>query len=167
MIDNDGYRLNIGIVLANDEHKLFWGKRISICQSEAWQFPQGGICAYETLKEAMYRELTEETGLTESDVEILKITRRWFYYQLPSATARKLSDVRDRKRCIGQRQRWFLLKLISAPEKICFDKNETPEFSDWCWVDYWYPVQNVVSFKREVYAQVLSEFEPVLFNHSS
>ena len=168
MIDAQGYRLNIGIVLANADGKLFWGRRSS-GGKEGWQFPQGGMCAYETLEEAMYRELAEETGLSTSDVRVLKITSRWLYYQIPPNSRHKpvIDSHGNIKKCIGQRQRWFLLQLLTDSKQIRFDTTDHPEFVDWRWVDYWYPLQHIVSFKQKVYAQVLREFEPLLFSTNS
>jgi putative (di)nucleoside polyphosphate hydrolase len=154
MIDRHGYRLNVGIILANGENMLFWGKRPN--HKNAWQFPQGGVNPYETLKETMYRELTEETGLFSEDVEILGITKRWLYYRLPFHFQRH-----DKKPlCIGQRQKWFLLRLIADENKISL--SNSPEFVDWQWVDYWHPLKRVISFKREVYRKALVELRPFL-----
>ncbi|KPJ68188.1 MAG: RNA pyrophosphohydrolase [Coxiella sp. DG_40] len=158
MIDRRGFRLNVGIILANDENRLFWGKRPKY--KNAWQFPQGGVNPYETLKETMYRELTEETGLSQMDVSILGITKRWLYYRLPHHFQR-----RDKKPlCIGQKQKWFLLRLITNETKISL--NNSPEFVDWQWVDYWYPLGQVISFKREVYRKALVELRPFLLTYS-
>lgn len=153
MIDRDGFRLNVGIILTNDEGKLFWGKRIG--REDAWQFPQGGVHPYETLEETMFRELYEEVGLTKNDVAIMATNRRWLYYKLPHHLRRRF----QKPMCIGQKQKWFLLKLISDESKISFDKGESPEFAGWRWVDYWLPLKQVIYFKREIYYQVLREFE--------
>lgn len=158
VIDTNGYRLNVGIILTNSEKKIFWGRRAGL--KDAWQFPQGGINDYETLEEAMYRELTEEIGLTKQDVSLIAVTRRWVYYKLPYL--KKPMIPRDDKRCIGQRQKWFLLKLISDEKNIRFDQTKKPEFVESQWVDYWYPLGHVVHFKRNVYTKVLREFSPIL-----
>lgn len=156
MIDKSGYRLNVGIILANQDGKLFLGKRIG--SKNAWQFPQGGVSAYETLKETMYRELAEEVGLSENDVEILSITRHWLYYKLPTHMRRH----QQTPLCIGQKQRWFLLLLTSSDDKINLTKIHSPEFDNWEWVDYWYPLSKVIYFKREIYLKVLKEFEHII-----
>lgn len=152
MIDKDGYRLNVGIVLTNKNGQLFWGKRT---KSHGWQFPQGGVHPYETLEETMYRELNEEVGLTEKDVKILAVTKRWLRYKLPSQMRRHVQT----PLCIGQKQKWFLLLLISPDNKICLNATKKPEFNKWHWVDYWYPIKQVVYFKRDIYRKVLTEFE--------
>jgi putative (di)nucleoside polyphosphate hydrolase len=156
MIDEKGYRHNVGIILANHEGKLFWAKRIG--QVDAWQFPQGGILEHETLEEAMYRELKEELGLDQKEVEILGKSDRWLYYHLPKNYRRYYS----KPLCIGQKQKWFLLRFIGQEEQICFDLTDTPEFDKWKWVDYWYPVDHVISFKRLVYKTALKEFETLV-----
>lgn len=156
MIDLDGFRSNVGIILCNDACQLFWAKRVG---QEAWQFPQGGIRADETLEQAMYRELWEETGLQPEHVEIVGVTRKWLRYRLPKRFIRRDSQ----PVCIGQKQRWFLLRLTSDEKRVCLDASATPEFDGWRWVDYWYPADEVVFFKREVYRKALRELEPLLF----
>lgn len=156
MIDKNGFRLNVGIILANKDGQLFWGKRIG--NKNAWQFPQGGVTSYETLKETMYRELTEELGLTENDVEIIATTKDWLYYKLPVHLRRKL----QKPLCIGQRQKWFLLRLIGDDDRINLAYADKPEFTQWLWVDYWRPLREVVYFKHTIYKTVLEEFAPHL-----
>jgi putative (di)nucleoside polyphosphate hydrolase len=158
MIDRHGFRLNVGIILSNQEGRLFWGRRTG--QQNAWQFPQGGIQDYETLEEAMYRELNEELGLIRDDVKIMGMTRQWLYYRLPKYLRRHYS----KPMCIGQKQKWFLLQLTGDEERIRFDLTDSPEFDTWCWVDYWDPLVQVIEFKRGVYKKALSEFAPLLNN---
>ena len=81
MIDRDGYRPNVAIVLVNGRNQVFWGKRV---KEHAWQFPQGGIKPGETPEQAMYRELQEETGLLPQHVKILGRTRDWLHYNVPT-----------------------------------------------------------------------------------
>ncbi len=152
MIDAHGFRLNVGIILANDQGRVFWGKRAG--WEDAWQFPQGGVQDNETLEETMYRELGEELGLLNKDVKIIGMTQGWLSYYLP----KHLRRYRSKPLCIGQRQKWFLLQLTSADEAIRLDACDSPEFDSWRWVDYWYPLQHVVAFKREVYRKALQEF---------
>jgi putative (di)nucleoside polyphosphate hydrolase len=155
MIDQQGFRLNVGIILTNHEGRLFWGKRTG--QDHAWQFPQGGIQDYETAQEAMYRELGEEVGLMPKDVQIISITRKWLYYRLPKHLRRASHPI-----CIGQKQKWFLLRLVSEEQRIQLDITDSPEFDRWCWVDYWHPLDQVISFKRHVYRKALQEFEALV-----
>ena len=155
MIDKDGYRLNVGIILANKKGQLFWGKRT---KSQGWQFPQGGVHPYETLEETMYRELYEEVGVTKKDVKIIATTKRWLRYELPTRMQRRV----QKPLCIGQKQKWFLLQLDeNNVEHIRFDTAK-PEFDRWEWVSYWYPLNQVVAFKRNVYRRALFELSPQL-----
>ena len=155
MIDSDGYRPNVGIVLCNDVGKLFWGRRIG---QDTWQFPQGGIRTDESPVQAMYRELTEEVGLDCEDVEIIANTRGWLRYRLPERFIRRHS----KPICIGQKQIWFILRLVADESHVRFDLTDRPEFDSWRWVDYWRPTREVVHFKRNVYIRVLREFAPLL-----
>ena len=156
MIDSQGFRANVGIILANNEGRVFWAKRRG---QDAWQFPQGGIAPNERPVEAMYRELYEETGLRPEDVEILGQTRRWLRYRLPRYMVRR----RSRPLCIGQKQRWFLLRLVGGEDRFNLEATDKPEFDGWRWVDYWYPMREVVFFKRKVYERALNELAPLIF----
>lgn len=153
MIDSDGYRPNVGIILTNVSGKVLWARRIG---QDAWQFPQGGIRQHETPVEALYRELHEEVGLDPEDVEIVACTRGWLKYRLPKRMIRQ----NTLPICVGQKQKWFMLKLTSDDSRICFDFSADPEFDGWEWVSYWYPLGKVVSFKRDVYRQALAELAP-------
>ena len=152
MMDRDGYRLNVGIVLCNDERRLFWARRVGM---RSWQFPQGGIKRNEEPEEAMYRELYEEVGLQSEDVELIARTSGWLHYDLPERYIRK----RSYPLCIGQKQLWFMLKLVSPESSIRLDCSVKPEFDSWMWVDYWHPVEDVVYFKRDVYERALTELK--------
>lgn len=153
MIDPDGYRPNVGIILMRDDGRLFWARRV---HRDGWQFPQGGMNSDETPLEAMYRELREETGLSPQHVELLHSTPGWLRYRLPSRCVRP----GEKPRCIGQKQVWFLLRLLCEDSEVRFDACEKPEFDRFRWVDYWYPVEHVVPFKREVYARALIHVAP-------
>ena len=150
MIDSDGFRPNVGIIIFNDEGRLLWAKRLG---QDAWQFPQGGVQRDESPEEAAYRELHEEVGLFPEDVEIVACTNRWLRYRLPRHLVRQNSH----PVCIGQKQKWFLMRLLTDADKIRFDLSDKPEFDHWRWVSYWYPVNKVVSFKRRVYRKALEE----------
>lgn len=153
MIDVDGYRPNVGIVLLNADGRLFWARRVS---RDGWQFPQGGMHTDETPLEAMYRELQEETGLAAHHVEVLGATHGWLRYRLPGRYVRH----HQRPICIGQKQVWFLLRLQGAESDLRLDLTDKPEFDSWRWVDFWYPVENVVTFKRDVYVRALHHLAP-------
>src|ERR687895_2292528 len=92
MLDKEGYRPNVGIILANPRNEVFWGKRVN---QHAWQFPQGGIKAGETPLQAMYRELEEEIGLQRTHVRILGGTREWLRYEVPERWARRSRELKD------------------------------------------------------------------------
>ncbi|MFB9068221.1 RNA pyrophosphohydrolase [Pseudofulvimonas gallinarii] len=155
MIDPDGYRPNVGIILLNQAGQVFWARRV---RRDGWQFPQGGMNSDETPIEAMYRELAEETGLPGDAVEVLGSTPGWLRYRLPNRQVRR----DDRLTCIGQKQVWFLLRLLADDTAVRLDGGgERPEFDLWRWVDYWYPLQHVVHFKRQVYAKALSQLAPL------
>lgn len=158
VIDEQGYRLNVGIVVANQRGELLWGRRVG--NPNAWQFPQGGISSDETPREAMYRELTEELGLNPEDVEYLGETKKWLSYRLPKQFRRYNS----KPLCVGQKQKWFLLRLLVSDSHIDLDKSGNPEFDHWRWVDYWYPLNHVIEFKQTVYRNVLTEFERLVEN---
>ena len=147
MIDSKGYRPNVGIILSNPEGKVFWARRRG---QDAWQFPQGGIQQDETPLEAMYRELYEEIGLESEHVKVA--------YQIPEHLLRH----RSKPLCIGQKQIWFSLKLIGDESAFNLSCSDTPEFDQWRWVDYWTPVDEIISFKRKVYKQALKELEQFL-----
>lgn len=155
MIDGDGYRPNVGIVICNRAGQVLWARRYG---QHSWQFPQGGINPGETAEQAMYRELFEEVGLTKKDVRLLSSTRNWLRYKLP----KRLVRWDTKPVCIGQKQRWFLLQLMCDESKVNMQTSGNPEFDDWRWVSYWYPVRQVVSFKRDVYRRVMKEFAPVV-----
>ena len=157
MIDSDGFRPNVGIILSNPEGKVFWARR---CGQDAWQFPQGGIHTNETPDEAMYRELFEETGLSPEHVELVGKTSKWLRYRLPKWMVRKNTH----PVCIGQKQIWFVLKLVGSENHFNLDAVEKPEFDHWAWVDYWHPMSEVVFFKRKVYKKALTELEPLLLD---
>ncbi len=155
-IDEDGFRANVGIILANDEGRLFWAGRAG---RTGWQFPQGGIRPGETPEEAMLRELEEEIGLGPDDVDIVGSTQGWLRYRLPSRFVRRHSS----PVCIGQKQVWFLLRLRSSGARFRFDATDSPEFDRWRWVDYWHPLREVIYFKRNVYRRALEELVQLAF----
>jgi len=149
-IDADGFRANVGIVLIREDRQVFLGGRTG---GRGWQFPQGGVRRHEAPEEALYRELKEEIGLERVDVELIASTRSWLRYRLPRQYVRRNSH----PPCIGQKQRWFLLRLVGPEANVHFDSTDQPEFESWRWVDYWTPVREVIYFKRAVYARALDE----------
>ena len=150
MLDRDGYRPNVGIILINNRHEVFWGKRV---REHSWQFPQGGIKPGESPEAAMYRELLEEVGLLPQHVKILGRTRDWLRYDVPTNWVRR--EWRGSYR--GQKQIWFLLKLVGRDCDVCLRATNHPEFDGWRWNDYWAPVDAVIEFKKDVYERALTE----------
>lgn len=149
MIDSHGFRANVGIILCNAQGRVLWARRVG--QEDAWQFPQGGINKNETPVQALYREIEEEIGLKKHDIEILDVTKGWLKYRLPKHMVRK----HQTPLCIGQKQKWFLVKLLSDDSAIKLDTSDSIEFDHWQWVSYWYPVEQVIAFKRNVYRRAL------------
>ncbi len=153
MIDSEGFRPNVGIMLANARGELLWARRVG---QDAWQFPQGGIHPGETPEQALYRELHEEIGLEADDVSVVACTRGWLRYRLPQRLVRRASS----PVCIGQKQKWYLLQMRADDARVSLDHGDKPEFDGWQWVSYWYPLGQVVSFKRDVYRRAMKELAP-------
>lgn len=160
MIDEDGFRANVGILLSNKKGQLFWARRVGM---DAWQFPQGGIKEDEDPETAMYRELREEIGLRPEHVQVIASTDDWLKYWLPKRYIRQNIF----PLCIGQKQIWFLLKLVAEEDQVNLGVSGKPEFDEWCWINYWDPINQVVSFKRNVYEMALKEMSRYLFPGSS
>lgn len=154
MIDSDGYRLNVGIILLNHNHQVFWGRRKG---EDSWQFPQGGIFDTEVPEEAMLRELNEELGLLPEHVEIIAKTKGWLYYDVPGVYNRGGKGVYR-----GQKQIWFLLKFLGRDHHINVKYHKEQEFDAWRWVEYWLPIDQVVNFKHDVYDKALHELYPYI-----
>ncbi len=152
IFDSRGYRYNVGIVILNERNEAFWGRRI---KQNSWQFPQGGMHAGESTEQAMYRELYEETGLLPEHVTLIGVTKRWLQYRLPLRYRRNKRQ--GIIQCVGQKQKWFLLRLCVDESVIDLNRSGAPEFDFWRWVPYWQPVKDVVQFKSTVYRQALEE----------
>ncbi|WP_374327095.1 RNA pyrophosphohydrolase [Azonexus sp.] len=150
MLDREGFRPNVGIILCNAKNEVFWGKRI---REHSWQFPQGGIKRGETPEEAMYRELHEEVGLRPEHVRILGRTKGWLRYEVPNQWIKR----EWRGSYKGQKQIWFLLRLVGRDSDVSLRATAKPEFDAWRWNDYWVPLEAVIEFKRAVYQQALNE----------
>ena len=120
VIDREGFRPNVGIVVCNDRDQVLWGRRIN--GRDSWQFPQGGMHRDESPEQAMYRELEEEVGLRAEAVELLGRTQGWLHYRLPKRFIRHSEN----PVCVGQKQIWFLLRLISEDSAVRLDATTTP-----------------------------------------
>mgnify|MGYP001211463963 CR=1 FL=1 len=153
-LDRDGYRPNVGIILCNGKGQVLWARRR---RRDGWQFPQGGVERGESILDAVYRELYEEVGLRPTQVQVIGCTQQWLRYDVPRTYVRSRSlSFR------GQKQMWYLLRMLADDTEVRLDHSEQPEFDEWRWVDYWLPPRKVVSFKRSVYELALSELEPML-----
>jgi putative (di)nucleoside polyphosphate hydrolase len=174
VLDKEGYRPNVGIILANQRNEVFWGKRV---HQHAWQFPQGGIKAGEAPLQAMYRELEEEIGLLRAHVRILGRTREWLRYEVPDRWARRQREAKDASPGArqdaspgarqgaayrGQKQIWYLLRMVGRDCDVRLRASGRPEFDAWRWHEYWVPLETVIDFKREVYRQALIELHRYL-----
>ena len=148
MIDKNGFRLNVGIILTNYNQRVFFGKRIN---KNVWQFPQGGLKNNESHVNGMFRELKEEIGLNKDDVVIMGKTTKWLSYEIPKSYIKGASNYK------GQKQIWFLLKFIK--EDIAIDLNTTtkPEFDQWTWIKYEDAIKKTIKFKSFVYKKAYSE----------
>lgn len=155
VVDSEGFRKNVGVIITDGSGHVFIGRRIG---HDTWQFPQGGVHEGESAEDTMYRELHEEVGLDRQDVEILGVTQDWIPYRLPKQYTRRNTT----HSIVGQKQKWFLLRLVCSEQKIRLDLSDSPEFDSWRWVDYWHPVREVIYFKRQVYRLALNELEPFL-----
>ena len=155
MLDREGYRPNVGIILLNARNQVFWGKRL---RTHSWQFPQGGIKYGESPEQAMFRELHEEVGLLPEHVQILARTRDWLRYEVPDHFIRK--DARGHYK--GQKQIWFLLRLMGRDTDMNLRATDHPEFDAWRWNEYWVPLDVVIEFKRDVYQRALQELSRFL-----
>jgi putative (di)nucleoside polyphosphate hydrolase len=155
MLDREGFRPNVGIILLNAHNEVFWGKRL---REHSWQFPQGGIKYGETPMQAMYRELHEETGLLPEHVKIIGRTRDWLRYEVPDKFIKR--EIRGHYR--GQKQIWFLLRMVGRDCDICLRATNHPEFDAWRWNEYWVPLDAVIEFKRDVYQLALTELSRFL-----
>lgn len=155
-IDRDGFRANVGIVLINKQDQIFLGRRVG--GHNAWQLPQGGIQLQEPLEQALYRELDEEVGIGRDLVRVEAQIKHWIYYRLPAQYIRH----HVMPLCIGQKQKWFLLRYLGEDEAIQVTKHKPHEFDDWVWVDFWEPLKRVVDFKKHVYREVLRNFESTI-----
>lgn len=150
------YRPCVGVVLTNPAGLIFAGRRIDSA-APAWQMPQGGIDKDEKPSAAALRELTEETGVAPSAVEVLAKTPDWLTYDLPPELLGKVWGGKYR----GQRQKWFLMRFLGSDSDIDITR-EHPEFSEWRWIGADEMVAAIVPFKREIYSAVVTQFRPWL-----
>ncbi len=150
------YRPCVGLMLMNAEGLIFVGQR-NDRHKDAWQMPQGGVDKGEDPRDAVLRELWEETGVTPDLVEIIAETDGWLPYDLPHDIVPNIWKGRYR----GQEQKWYLMRFLGRDDQIDI-ATEHPEFTHWKWQDPKRLVDEIVPFKKDVYQQVLSAFQPHL-----
>ena len=148
--NNEGYRPNVAMVVINSMSKVLICRRKN---TRTWQFPQGGIDNGEDIKKAMYRELSEEVGLSKADVSLVGESEGTITYEIPKTIRSKVLGGKFK----GQEQKWFLLKLKKDNSEIKLDNEAFPEFDKYEWVSFWQPLNRIVDFKREAYREALSE----------
>ena len=148
------YRNGVGIVVLNNENKVFVAKRIDNPKN-FWQMPQGGVDEGEDLLNAAYRELKEETSIF--NVKLIKEIEDWTQYDLPS----KLIGIIWKGRYKGQKQKWFIFKFLGNDTEINI-KTKNPEFLDWKWIEIGKITEIVVDFKKEVYQKVKKEIKKII-----
>ena len=144
------YRNGVGIMLINDNKKIFVGKRID--NKSAWQMPQGGIDQDENIVDAVKRELKEETGV--SSIKIIKKSDKIYTYDLPDYLLGKIWKGRFK----GQKQTWFLAQFLGTDDEINLDQKNA-EFKEWKWVDINELPDLIVPFKKNLYQELVKEFE--------
>jgi putative (di)nucleoside polyphosphate hydrolase len=143
------YRSGVGMMVFNDEKKIFVGKRID--NQEAWQMPQGGVDKDEDIESAAKRELFEETGI--QSIRIIKKSEKIYTYDLPEHLLGKIWKGKYK----GQKQTWFLIKFLGPDSEININQKH-PEFNEWMWVDIQKLPELIVSFKKDLYLSVVKEF---------
>lgn len=160
MTDNNGYRLGVGMVVVNNDGRVFAGKRtgvnarmVSWFLKKPWQMPQGGIEEGEDPLEAAKRELLEELGIDENNIEVLGETEDWLDYVVPHGLRRKGGAF------VGQRQKWFLMKFKGDDSDINLKYSEHSEFDMWRWMSVGNIIRLSVHFKRNLYVDVFKRFK--------
>jgi putative (di)nucleoside polyphosphate hydrolase len=147
--------MGVGIMLLNARREVWVGRRAGM-DDEAWQMPQGGIDAGETPRDAVIRELAEETGTDRA--EIIAESGDWLRYDLPPEVAARVWKGRFR----GQRQKWFALRFTGADADFDLETHHQREFTAWRWIEPERLTRLIVPFKRPIYEAVIVEFQELL-----
>ena len=149
-------RIGVGVILLNNENKVFVGKRIDN-PANSWQMPQGGVDENEDFLCAAKRELEEETGVRT--VKIIKELNEWQTYDLPKNLLGKLWKGKYR----GQKQKWFIMRFLGKNDEINIRTNK-PEFLDWKWITPSDLPGVAVDFKINIYKKMVKELASANLN---
>ena len=144
------YRKGVGMMVFNDDKKIFVGKRID--NQKAWQMPQGGVDENEDCFSAARRELYEETGI--QSIRVIEKSKEKYTYDLPEYLLGKIWKGKYK----GQKQRWFLIKFLGPDSEINLNQ-KCPEFNEWKWVGIDELSKLIVPFKKKLYLSVIKEFQ--------
>ena len=148
------YRDAVGIMIVNAQHKILLAYRAWTQTSKYhWQMPQGGIDSGETPLDAAWREMYEETGLTQNMCQLIFESQNWYTYDIPQKNKRTID---------GERQRWFLFLFRGTNKDVNLKIQKKPEFIRFRWVEPQKAPHLIIPFKKRVYEQVLTEFMPVI-----
>ena len=147
-------RSGVGIVLLNEKNEVFVAKRIDN-QKNFWQMPQGGVDKGEDHLTAAYRELEEETSIT--NVDLIKELDGLISYELP----KNLLGIIWKGKYRGQEQKWFVVRFLGQDSEIDI-KTKNPEFSEWKWIDLENITDLVVNFKLHVYEDVKKKVKEII-----
>jgi len=151
-------RDGVGIVVLNKNNKVFVAKRIDNPKN-FWQMPQGGVDKGEVFLTTAYRELEEETSIT--NVKLINELDGLTTYHLPD----HLLGIIWKGKYKGQKQKWFLMRYLGEDGEINI-KTKNPEFIEWKWVDLNQITDLVVDFKLHVYQEVQEKVKKILINRS-
>ncbi|MDC1112906.1 RNA pyrophosphohydrolase [Candidatus Pelagibacter sp.] len=147
-------RIGVGIIVLNNENKVFVAKRIDNAKN-FWQMPQGGVDEGEDFLKAAYRELEEETSI--KSVELIKELDGTITYDLPD----RLLGIIWKGKYRGQKQKWFLMKFTGTEQEINI-KTKNPEFLKWKWIELDQITEFVVDFKLHVYKELQEKVKKVI-----